>query len=35
MFLSGTDRIVRAKKGEAGLHVMKTGMVSDLPIIMI
>jgi len=26
MFLSGTDRIVRAKKGEAGLHVMKTGM---------
>lgn len=24
MFLSGTDRVIRAKKGTSGIHVMKT-----------
>jgi len=26
MFLSGSDQVTRAKKGEAGLHIMKTKM---------
>eukprot|EP00088_Acartia_fossae_P049848 TRINITY_DN5527_c0_g1_i1.p1 TRINITY_DN5527_c0_g1~~TRINITY_DN5527_c0_g1_i1.p1 ORF type:complete len:127 (-),score=29.36 TRINITY_DN5527_c0_g1_i1:917-1297(-) len=24
MYLSGTDQVIRAKKGKAGLHIMKT-----------
>jgi hypothetical protein len=27
MYLSGTDKVIRAKKGTSGLHIMKTVQV--------
>jgi hypothetical protein len=28
MYLSGTDKVIRAKKGTSGLHIMKTVQAS-------